>query len=42
MPEVRTNVPRGPTTGQVARIVLVVVGVAVALLLIYALRQPLT
>jgi predicted PurR-regulated permease PerM len=42
VPEVRTNVPRGPTTGQVARIVLVVVAVAVALLLVYALRQPLT
>jgi predicted PurR-regulated permease PerM len=42
VPEVRTNVPRGPTTAQVARIVLVVVAMAVTLLLIYALRQPLT
>jgi len=42
MVEVRTNEPRGPSAAVVLRICLVVVGTALAVLLVYALRKPLT
>jgi predicted PurR-regulated permease PerM len=40
--EVRRNQPQGPPPGAVLRTCLVVLGVVVAVLLIYALRKPLT
>src|SRR3954469_25049682 len=42
MVEVRTNQPRGPSAAVVFRIVAVVVVSAMAVLLVYALRKPLT
>src|SRR4051812_1458518 len=42
MADVRRNEPRGPSTATILKIALTIVGVALAVLLIYALRRPLT